>query len=125
VKADAVGMKILLIPVLLAAVSLLTGSEASAQYKAPSQYFPKNRPVPGAPGGQPPAAPGGQPPATPRQAPAGPQQPKFKDLPVNSQFYFTTDTNRTYAWTKTSDTTAKNTKNGVAQTINGETPIQR
>jgi len=110
-------MKILLIPVLLAAVSLLTGSEAAAQYKAPSQYFPKNRPVPGAPGGQPPAA--------PTQPPAAPQQPKFKDLPVDSQFYFTTDTNRTYAWTKTTATTAKNTKNGVAQVIHGETPIQR
>src|SRR5882762_9946168 len=98
-------MKILLIPVLLATVSLLTGLEAKAQYKAPSQYFPKNRPVPGAPGGQPPA--------TPPQPPAAPQPPKFKDLPVDSQFYFQTDTNRVYAWTKTSATSAKNTKNGV------------
>ena len=110
-------MKILWIPILLAAVSLLFGMEAKAQYKAPSQYFPKNRPVPGAPGGQPPAA--------PPQLPAAPQLPKFKDLPVDSQFFFRTDTNRTYAWTKTSATAAKNTKNGVVQVINGETPIQR
>ena len=110
-------MKSLLLPILLATVSLLFGMEAKAQYKAPSQYFPKNRPVPGAPGGQPPAA--------PPQPPAVPQMPKFKDLPVDSQFYFQTDTNRAYSWTKTSATTAKNTKNGVAQTINGETPIQR
>ena len=110
-------MKILLLPILLAAVSLLFGREAKAQYKAPSQYFPKNRPVPGAPGGQPPAA--------PAQPPAAPRLPKFKDLPVDSQFFFQTDTNRTYAWTKTSATSAKNTKNGVVQVINGETPIQR
>jgi hypothetical protein len=120
-KADASGMKISSIPVLLAAVCLLIGFEAMAQYKAPSQYFPKNKPVPGAPGGQPPA----QPPAAPRQPPAAPQPPKFKDLPVDSQFYFQTDTNRVFAWTKTSATTAKNTKNGVTQTIHGETPIQR
>lgn len=110
-------MKLSSIPVLLAAVSLLIGLEALAQYKAPSQYFPKNRPVPGAPGGQPPAA--------PAKPPAAPQQPKFKDVTVNSQFYFLADTNRAFAWTKTSDTTARNTKNGVAQVINTETPIQR
>jgi len=110
-------MKILLIPIVVAAGSLLMGPDATAQYKAPSQYFPKNRPVPGAPGGQPSAP--------PKQAPAAPQQSKFKELSVNSQFYFLTDTNRAFPWTKTSDTTAKNTKNGAAQVINGETPIQR
>ena len=68
---------------------------------------------------------GGQPPAAPAKPPAAPQQPKFKDVTVNSQFYFLADTNRAFAWTKTSDTTARNTKNGVAQAINGETPIQR
>lgn len=102
---------------LIIGVCLLAGAGALAQYKAPSQYFPKNSPVPGKPGGQPPAA--------PRQPPAAPPQPKFKDLPVDSQFYFQADTNRVFAWTKASATTAKNTKNGVTQTINGETPIQR
>lgn len=117
-KADAAGMKILWIPILLAAVSLLTSLEALAQYKAPSQYFPKNRPVPGAPGGQPPAS-------APKPPAAAPAQPKFKDVTVNSQFYFLADTNRAFAWTKTSDTTARNTKNGAAQVINVETPVQR
>ena len=116
-KADAARMKAFTSTALIIGVCLLAGAGALAQYKAPSQYFPKNKPVPGAPGGQPPAA--------PRQPPAAPQQPKFKDLPVDSQFYFQTDTNRVFAWTKTSATTAKNTKNGVAQVINGETPIQR
>ena len=115
-KADAARMKATTSTALITAVGLLAGTGALAQYKAPSQYFPKNRPVPGAPGSQPPAAP---------KPPAAPQQPKFKDLPVDSQFYFQADTNRVFAWTKTSATTAKNTKNGVTQTINGETPIQR
>jgi hypothetical protein len=117
-KADAADMKILWIPVLLAAASLPTGLEALAQYKAPSQYFPKSRPIPGAPGGQPPAA-------APKPPAPAPAQPKFKDLTVNSQFYFLADTNRAFAWTKTSGSTARNTKNGVAQVINAETPIQR
>lgn len=116
-KADAARMKAFTSIAVIIGVCLLAGAGALAQYKAPSQYFPKNRPVPGAPGGQPPAA--------PPQPPAAPQQPKFKDLSVNSQFYFQTDTNRAFAWTKTSATTAKNTKNGVAQVIHGETPIQR
>jgi hypothetical protein len=110
---------------LLAAVALtLAGPlcpDVHAQYKAPSQYFPKNSPVP-KPGEQP--KPGGQP-AAPRQAPTGPAQPKFKDVAVNAQFYFTTDTNRAYAWTKLSATMAKNSKNGITQAINGETPVQR
>jgi hypothetical protein len=117
-KADAGRMKAIISTALIMGMA---GVGALAQYKAPSQYFPKNRPVPGAPGGQPPA----QPPAAPRQPPAAPPQPKFKDLPVDSQFYFQTDTNRVFAWTKTTATTAKNAKNGVTQTINGETPIQR
>jgi hypothetical protein len=120
-KADAGRMKAFTSTALIVGACLLAGAGALAQYKAPSQYFPKNRPVPGAPGGQPPA----QPPAAPRQPPAAPPQPKFKELPVDSQFYFQTDTNRVFAWTKTSATTAKNTKNGVTQTINPETPIQR
>ena len=57
--------------------------------------------------------------------PAKPQQPKFKDLSVNSGFYFLSDTNHTYLWTKTSTSQAKNTKNGVVQTIGAETPVQK
>jgi hypothetical protein len=110
-------MKALASFALVMAVCLLCAREAPAQYKAPSQYFPKNNPIP--------AKPGGQTPAAPRQPPAAAPQPKFKELPVNSQFYFPADTNRAFAWTKTSDTTARNTKNGAAQVINGETPVQR
>jgi hypothetical protein len=115
-KAFAVGL-------IVALAALFLGLAAQAQYKGPRDYFPKNNPVPGVtnPAAKPPNNPT---PGTP-QAPATPQQPKFKDLAVNSQFYFLSDTNRTYAWTKTSATTAKNTKNGATATLNGETPIQR
>jgi hypothetical protein len=89
-----------------------------AQYKAPSQYFRKDFPAP-KPGGQ-----QQQPPATPK-APEKPVQPKFKDVALNSQFYFLSDTNRAHAWTKISATAAKNVKTGTAQTISGEIPIQR
>src|ERR1043166_87936 len=91
-------------------LGLSFGLAAQAQYKSPSQYFPKNNP-------------GGQP-VAPR-APTTPQPPKFKDLPLNTQFYFVSDTNRTYAWMKISSNSATNTKNGVTQVIHGETPIQR
>ena len=101
---------------------------AHAQYKGPRNYFPKNNPAP-PPAGAQPAAPAPAVPNAPKapsnQPPAAAQLPKFKDLPVNSTFYFTSDTNRTYAWVKLTDSTAKNSKNGITQTINGETLIQR
>lgn len=109
--------------VLAVAVVVSVGIDyvAHAQYKAPSQYFRKDSP--GRPGA--PAAPGS--PAAPNAPakPAAPQPAKFKDLSVNAQFFFVTDTNRQYAWTKISAESAKNQKNGVTQVINGETPIQR
>ncbi len=111
-KASSIGINV-------AMACLVFSLDAQAQYKAPSQYFPKNNTAP-APGAQP-AAP--RPPD--RQAPTAPQPPKFKELPVNTQFYFLSDTNRTYAWTKISSSTAKNMKNGLTQTINGETPVAR
>ena len=109
--------------VLTTALACLCGSlTVQAQYKAPSQYFRKDSPQnPGRPAA--PRPPGSQP-GTP-QAPAVPQQPKFKDVQVNAQFYFLTDTNREYAWTKLSATTAKNAKNGATQAINAETPVQK
>jgi hypothetical protein len=94
---------------------LLVAAPAFAQYKAPSQYFPRNNPAP---------PPGGQPNA-PGQKPAVPQVPKFKDVAVNTQFYFAVDTNRTYAWMKISATTATNIQNGAVQVIHAETPVQR
>ena len=110
-------MKALVCGLLVGIVSLA----AHAQYKAPSQYFRKDFPAP-KPGGTPQTP--QTPPATPK-APEKPAQPKFKDLPLNAQFYFMTDTNRAYAWTKISASAAKNTKNGVTQTIAAEVLIQR
>lgn len=110
-----------LIPI-AALACLCGGLTVQAQYKAPSQYFRKDSLQ--NPGGQP-AAPRPAAPPTPAAPPAVPQQPKFKDVQVNAQFFFLTDTNREYAWTKLSATTAKNTKNGVTQAINAETPVQK
>jgi len=107
----------------LTMVALLSIGPAQAQYRGARNYFPKNSPAPDNSGtqGAAPAAPAAQ-----DKAPAAkPPQPKFKDLEVNATFYFLTDTNRTYAWTKLTTTTAKNTKNGVVTTIYGSTPIQR
>lgn len=109
------------LPGLVVTFFVLAGAVAQAQYKSPRQYFPKD--APGAnPGGRTaPATPGS--PASPTR-PAVPDKPKFKDVVVNSQFYFMTDTNRAYPWTKLSETTAKNAK-GVTRAFNVETPVQR
>jgi hypothetical protein len=109
------------VSVSLLALFVVLAGPSEAQYKAPSQYFRKDSPRPGGTPAQP-SQPGA--PSQPA-APAVPVSPKFKDLGLNSQFYFVSDTNRTYAWTKISATTGKNTKNGVTQTINGETPIRQ
>ena len=95
-------------------VSFCFCGTALAQYKAPSQYFRKDSPAPNKPGGQPGAP----------SNPATPAQPKFKDVAVNSQFFFTTDTNRAYPWIKISPTTAKNAK-GVTQSINSEIQVRQ
>ena len=106
-------MKAFLLYLTIAFAVLCLGSVAFGQ-KAPSQYFRKDSPRnPGSP-----AAPD-------KAAPSATQAPKFKDLPVNTQFYFVSDTNRAYAWTKVSADSAKNTKNGVTQAINGETPVRK
>jgi len=119
-------MRTLKLGLLVVAACLLCGASAQAQYKGARNYFPKNFPAPNSGGqvtapGSPaaPAAPGKSVPAKP------PPPPKFKDLELNAQFYFITDTNRDFAWMKLSKTTAKNTKNGVTQTISAETPIQK
>ncbi len=116
-------MKALWLPTFAALVGLaLTAGTVRAQYKAPSQYFPKNFLAPANPGAEP-AAPKE---ATPKETPpAKPQQPKFKDLAVNSTFYFLSDTNRAYPWVKLSNTSAKNTKNNITRVISGEMLIQR
>ena len=111
-------MKPLSLGIMVATALLWAGPTAQAQYKAPSQYFPKNSPIPGAPGGQRAA------PKAPEK-PAVPQQPKFKDVTVNTEFFFLTDTNRAFPWMKLTATTAKNTKNGITQVINAATPVQK
>lgn len=106
---------------ILLVASLLVAPALFAQYKAPSDYFRKDSP--NRPGG--PAQPGGPPAAPGNPKPAAPQKPAFKDVPVNTQFYFLTDTNRAYAWTKLTDTTAKNDKNGLTRAIPAATLVQR
>jgi hypothetical protein len=100
----------------LGLASLFVAMNVSAQYKAPSQYFRKDFPAPNKPGNNPAA--------TPSQPAAPAQPPKFKDVAINSPFYFATDTNRAYPWTKLSATTAKNAK-GITQTFNGEILVVR
>ena len=114
-------MKSTALPGLIVAILVLAGSVAHAQYKSPRQYFPKDAPGANPSGRTAPGTPAA--PTTPAR-PAVPDKPKFKDVVVNSQFYFLTDTNRAFPWTKLSETTAKNAK-GVTRAFNVETPIQR
>jgi hypothetical protein len=117
-------MKSFLVPLAVVVLAMVASWPAGAQYKAPSQYFRKDSPgVPGRPGT--PSAPGTAPttPGTPAR-PAATDKPKFKDVTVNSQFFFQTDTNRAFPWTKVTATTAKNAQ-GVTRAINGETLIRK
>ena len=114
-------MKAFAMSALVAVVCLAFQPSGQAQYKAPSQYFPKSVPAPSTGGRTSPAGTN----AAAQQPPAQRSQPKFKDLPVSTGFYFLSDTNRAYLWTKTSTSQAKNTKNGVVQNISSETPVQK
>jgi hypothetical protein len=99
-----------------------------AQYKGPRDYFPKNNPGPFQNGQGASRNAGGQANARnapDKQQPAKPQQPKFKDVAVNSQFYFVADTNRAFAWIKISSLSASNAQNGLVRTISGEAPVQK
>jgi hypothetical protein len=106
---------------MLLVVGLLGVPALFAQYKAPSDYFRKDSP--NRPGG--PAQPGGAPSSPGNAKPAAPQKPAFKDLPLSTQFYFLSDTNRAHAWTKINDTTAKNDKSGLTRAIPAATQVQR
>ena len=97
----------------------LLGCSAFGQYKAPSQYFRKDFPAPKQGQQQPP------PQSAAPAKPAAPVQPKFRDVSTNSQFFFLTDTNRAYPWTKISATVATNSKNGARQSFSPEMPVQR
>lgn len=117
---NGTGMKVALV---ICAIGIVSFS-ASAQYKAPSQYFRKDFPAP-KPGAQPqPNAPQQHHVAGSPQAPQTPAAPKFKDVGTNSQFYFMTDTNHMYPWTKISASVATNSKNGARQTFSPEMPVQ-
>jgi hypothetical protein len=119
----------------LAVVFVLGAAIAGAhgQYKAPSQYFRKDFPAPNKAGQQPGQAPQQQPqqPQAGQQQPQQPQQPqaaaqpRFKNIATNGQFYFITDTNRTYPWVKISGNVATNSKTGVKQTLHPEIPVQQ
>jgi hypothetical protein len=121
-------MKAFATGIIMAVACMFFSTGAFAQgVKGAKSYFPKAYPAP-AKSGQ--AGAGAVDPSTgrpiqPPQTGVKPQPPKFKDLPVNSQFYFLSDTNRAYGWNKISNTTATNSKNGVVQMINAETPIQK
>ena len=127
---DATTMKVQVMGGMAAIALILSSAQGIAQYKAPRSYFPKNyQPPANGAAAATPAQPGsgtGQGAATNKQQPAAKAQPpKFKDLPVSSQFYFLSDTNHSFAWMKISTTTASNTVNGVNRPINGDTPIQK
>jgi hypothetical protein len=99
---------------------LLFVPAAWAQYKSARGYFPQNNTVPGVTNPAAARAAAGK-----ANAPGKSVGPKFQELPLNSQFYFLADTNRVYAWTKLTATTAKNSKNGVTATIKAETAVQK
>jgi len=114
-------MKSTFLPAVLATVIASCAVQAHAQYKAPSQYFRKDSPGVGGNGAPAQGAPGT--PGSPAR-PAATEKPKFKDVAVNSQFYFLNDTNRSFPWTKVTATTAKNSK-GVTRALPTELLIQR
>jgi hypothetical protein len=104
----------------------LFGTWAHAQVKGPRSYLPKNNPASPAGGAGAGAAPAnGATGAAPAKPAAPPPLPKFKDVGLNSQFFFLSDTNHEYPWVKISTSSATNTKNGVVRPINAETPIQK
>lgn len=113
-------MKALTLGALAAAVCFLSPGALHGQYKGARDYFPKSYPAPSPGGGSRSVT------NTPAKLqPAKTAPSKFKDIPVNTGFYFLSDTNRTYLWTKSSVSQAKNSKNGVVQTISAETPVQK
>ena len=113
-------MKLFSLGVISVFVCAISCLDVSAQYKGPRDYFPKNSPAPPAR-----SAPSTAPKAPTKTEPAKTQQPKFRDIPVNGQFYFLSDTNRTVAWTKISASAAKNPNNGITRSLSAETSIQK
>jgi hypothetical protein len=99
-------MKLNLILVLLTLGFVVPATQAQAQGRGGG----RGRGM-GTPATPPPAAPAQPPAATAPAQPVPPGATKFGDLAVKTSFYFLSDTNQTYLWTKISSTTASNTVN--------------
>ena len=120
-------MKALALWITVAVAWMFIGPATQAQYKGARDYLPKDFPPPNSrPQPAAPTPPSHQSPGTrARPTPSTPQQAKFKEVPLNTQFYLLTDTNRASAWTKISLTAAKNEKTGARQAMLGETLVRR
>jgi hypothetical protein len=107
-----VGMRFTMLTLVVALTSLFATSECQAQKRGQKSDQGKR------------AAHTQQPtqPAAPSTA-ASAAQPRFKDLAINSTFFFLSDTNRAYPWVKISATTARNTVNTNVATISAQIPI--
>ncbi len=93
----------------LAVIFLLAADLHAAMYRRNNNTAPKaNNPPPA------------QPPQT--KAPA-PKQETFKDLPVNTTFYFASDINKAFPRLKISDTMARSLADGIVGVIPLTTPV--
>jgi hypothetical protein len=109
------GMRISVLMLLVALTSLFAARETQAQRRGQrpdraGRTAPARQPVTPSQ------------PAVPSDRLA-PGQTRFKDLGVDSTFFFLSDTNRAYPWKKISDTTARNTVNTNEAAISGQTPV--
>jgi len=115
---DAMRLSMLLLIAMLA--GLLAAREAQAQRRG-QKGGRGGRAAPAQTPAQPPAQPPPKP-ATPSDQPVI-AQTRFKDLAVDSTFFFLSDTNRDYPWKKISATSAQNTVNSNVAAISAQTPV--
>jgi hypothetical protein len=116
--------------VVIAGLFVFGASSCLAQGRSPTVSGIRGL-IPG--GGYPPASAAPGTPGTPAYpaAPANPAPPPkpaalaFSDLQVSEQFYFTSDTNRNYAWMKVSSATASNTVNHRVVAISATTKVTK
>jgi hypothetical protein len=99
--------------VLAFVLSVPTEAEAGYGRRRAYNYYPPDSSLP-----QPPADQNQNSPARPAQPkqPAEKQEP-FKEVPVNSTFYFTADRNKSFPRIKISDTTARSVKDGKVSQV--------
>jgi hypothetical protein len=105
-------------------VVLLSLTEAEAGYgrRRAYNYYPPDSSLP-----QPPADQNQNNPSRPTQ-PNQPKQPaekqeQFKEVPVNSTFYFVADRNKSFPRIKISDTTARSVKDGKVSQVPAATVV--